>query len=149
MLRLRLGLAGATGFCAIRHTHASPSSSSVSLSSGVCRPHRPTVVLVHGLDSSKQTWTGVLSALAQENYPAVALDLRGHGESPLGDWKDFSPTQLAADVHRAVTEDLKIGGKIVLVGHAMGGRVAMRYAVDYPSSLAAVIIEDMDCVPRE
>jgi pimeloyl-ACP methyl ester carboxylesterase len=90
--------------------------------------------------------------LANENYPAVALDLRGHGESPLGKKEDFSPGSLAADVRESI-QNLGIQGPIVLVGHSMGGRIAMRYAKDYGASsssppLVALVIEDMDCIPR-
>ncbi len=129
---------------------APPVASVLKLASTVQAPGRPTVVLVHGLDSSKETWKGVLGDLAARGYPAVAFDLRGHGETALGDPDDFSPSALAADVLEAVrSQGLS---DVVLVGHSMGGRVAMRAAaIDAASSqpvLGAVIIEDMDTDPR-
>ncbi|KAH8060880.1 protein methylesterase [Aureococcus anophagefferens] len=63
---------------------------------------KPTSVLVHGLDSSKETWTSTLAALQSKNYPCLALDLRGHGESPLGAVDEFSSEALARDVVAAV-----------------------------------------------
>jgi pimeloyl-ACP methyl ester carboxylesterase len=131
-------------------------------------------VLVHGLDSSKETWSGVLADLAACGYPAIALDLRGHGESPLGHPADFSPAALASDVLHAV----RAAGidRYVLVGHSMGGRIAMRAAALEAEALdgaaragaikgsagtqvkgkatngcvlRAVVIEDMDISPRE
>ena len=54
----------------------------------------PTVVLIHGIDSAKETWRGVLAALAKERIPAIAIDQRGHGESPLGHEEDFCPRAL-------------------------------------------------------
>ena len=45
----------------------------------------PTTVLVHGLDSAKDTWTAVLSDLIGADYPALALDLRGPSIGTLGD----------------------------------------------------------------
>ena len=39
-------------------------------------------------------------------------------------------------------------GPFVLVGHSMGGRVAMRLAADHPAAVAALVIEDMDVAPR-
>ena len=53
----------------------------VRLATSAARPFRPTTVLVHGLDSSKQTWETCLATLACEGYPVLAVDLRGHGES--------------------------------------------------------------------
>mmetsp|Transcript_66535 Transcript_66535/g.110633 ORF Transcript_66535/g.110633 Transcript_66535/m.110633 type:complete len:158 (-) Transcript_66535:857-1330(-) len=121
-------------------------STTVHLASSVASQHRPTAVLLHGLDSSKETWSGVLADLHQNGYPAIALDLRGHGESPLGCPTEFTPTALAQDV-LAACEAHGIG-RYVLVGHSMGGRVAMRTAAlemkSGRSQLAAVIIEDMD-----
>ena len=55
----------------------------VRLATSAARPFRPTTVLVHGLDSSKQTWETCLATLACEGYPVLAVDLRGHGESAL------------------------------------------------------------------
>ena len=95
------------------------------LASSVQQPGLPTTVLVHGLDSCKQTWEGVLSELAALGLPAVAVDLRGHGESPHAG--DFRPEALASDVI-AATERLGLRPPFVLVGHSMGGRVAMRLA---------------------
>ena len=75
---------------------------SVNLASSIKTPHFPTTVLLHGLDSSKETWSGVLADLAAQGYPAMALDLRGHGESPLGDPAAFGPETLARDVIAAI-----------------------------------------------
>ena len=52
--------------------------SSLPLASSIKARHFPTTVLVHGLDSSKETWTGLLADLNREGYPAMALDLRGN-----------------------------------------------------------------------
>jgi len=111
-------------------------------------------VLVHGLDSSKETWSGVLSELTNRGYPAIAVDLRGHGESPFGPPDEFAADTLARDVWDAVSSH-GVRGPVVLVGHSMGGRVAMRAATlpeaasgfrhqGAPPYLAAVVIEDMD-----
>ncbi|KAK7233825.1 protein methylesterase [Aureococcus anophagefferens] len=112
---------------------------------------KPTSVLVHGLDSSKETWTSTLAALQSKSYPCLALDLRGHGESPLGAVDEFSSEALARDVVAAV-EARGVAKPWVLVGHSMGGRVAMEVAriaaQEDPGLLAAVVVEDMDAVPR-
>ncbi len=110
----------------------------------------PTAVLVHGLDSSKETWSGTMARLTMDNYPCISLDLRGHGESPLGDEGEFSAPALAADVLEAI----KAHGieRAVLVGHSMGARIAMRAAaMDAANNdpvLRAVVIEDMDLRER-
>jgi pimeloyl-ACP methyl ester carboxylesterase len=143
-----------------RHAGANSSGGSgggvrVPLASSVASPVRPTTVLVHGLDSCRETWNGVLADLAKAGYPAVALDLRGHGESPLGPPEDFSADSLARDVLEAVATH-GVHRPVVLVGHSMGGRIAMRcaaldvqrVAAGAPPLLSACIIEDMDTVVR-
>ena len=119
----------------------------VRLASSTNRPRRPTMVLIHGLDSAKDTFSSVVSELAKDNYPAIALDLRGHGESPMGDPSVFSTQALAKDIHHATLRH-GVEPPFVLVGHSMGGRVVMRYAQDMPEDIAALVIEDMDLTPR-
>ena len=98
------------------------------LASTVCQPHLPTTVLVHGLDSSKESWSTVLGTLVSRGYPALALDLRGHGESPFGPPDDFSADALARDVWDAVVAH-GIRGPVVLVGHSMGAHTARRHSM--------------------
>lgn len=133
-------------------TAFTPSSSAacISLASSSRSVNIPTTVLVHGLDSSRETFKGTAARLLEDGYPCLTLDLRGHGESPLGDPDDFTASALGEDVLAAV----RAHGidRAVLVGHSMGGRVAMRAAaIDAASDqplLASVIIEDMDLRTR-
>ena len=67
------------------------------------------------LDSCRETWTGVVADLVAAGYPTLTLELRGQGESPLGDPHEYGPGALAADVAAAVVAH-GIAGPIVLVG---------------------------------
>ena len=95
---------------------------------------------------------GVAEA-ARGGPAALALDQRGHGESPLGDPETFSTEALARDVIHAVEVQHGVQRPWILVGHSMGGRVAMAVAAisarEAPDRLAAVVVEDMDCRNRE
>ncbi|KAG8458994.1 hypothetical protein KFE25_006539 [Diacronema lutheri] len=122
----------------------------VALASSARTVHYPTAVLLHGLDSSRETWRGTLGRLAERGVPALALDLRGHGESALGDAREFSAEALANDVLASIrSHGVK---RAVLVGHSMGGRVAVRAAaIDERAErplLCALVIEDMDMRER-
>lgn len=122
----------------------SPPSSSKTISIQL-----PTLFL-HGLDSSSRTWERVLANLG-EGYPGAAVDLRGCGGSDLGDPAEFSPDAIVEDLFRFVTDHpmfLPSGGKFVVVGHSMGGRIAMSFAAKYPQHVGALIIEDMDIKKR-
>ena len=142
-------LSAGIGSCLALST-SPPMVPAVPLASTIATDNLPTCVLVHGLDSSKETWNGVISDLARQGYPAIALDLRGHGESPLGDETHFSSQALACDVLHAIKAHVQ--GPVVLVGHSMGGKIAMHAAAidareaasGAPQLLSAVIVEDMD-----
>jgi len=126
---------------------AAKAEGAVSLTSSLARPSKPTIVFIHGLDSAKDTWSTVQSELQKDAYPSIALDLRGHGESALGDQEDFTPDNLASDIRKAVIKH-GVPKPFVLCGHSMGGMVVMRYCANYPSDVAALVIEDMDLRPR-
>jgi pimeloyl-ACP methyl ester carboxylesterase len=155
----RVGAMGVLGVGAmgVAHTIAFSSEASLAakstvqpLSTTIASPSRPTTVLIHGLDSSKQTWSSVLADLQRAGYPAFAVDLRGHGESPLGSPAEFSPSALAADVAACMVQQQwkEEGRRFVVVGHSMGGRIAMRLAADFPDLVQALVVEDMCTTPR-
>jgi len=134
--------------------YCAEAGSKVALESVRAGPHaiekedmHPIIVLVHGLDSAKDTWKSTQVELETWGYQTIALDLRAHGESPIGNEADFNPKQLAKDM-RATIKGMT-NRRLILVGHSMGARVAMRYAADYPEDIGALIVEDMDTRPRE
>jgi pyruvate dehydrogenase E2 component (dihydrolipoamide acetyltransferase) len=86
------------------------------------------VVLVHGFGGDKANWLFNQEALAA-GRPAYAFDLAGHGESGLPA-KDASPSAMAADLAGAV--DALGLGPVHLVGHSLGGAVAIRLAQARP-----------------
>lgn len=102
----------------------------------------PALVLVHGITESRRSWDPLLADLAGDHL-VVAVDLRGHGESSLGD--AYDPVSLATDVHDAVSA-VGVSAPIV-IGHSLGGVVVSAYAavfgcravvnVDQPLRLAS------------
>jgi len=89
----------------------------------------PTVVLVHGITSSRQDWGPVARALVARGHTVIGVDQRGHGDSDPGS-DGYSPQRLGHDLAQVVVAlDLR---DVVLVGHSMGGIAAMMFAVDHP-----------------
>ena len=86
--------------------------------------------------------------MTARGFPNIAVDLRGHGESPLGDPEDFSPAALADDVVSAVLK-AGVSPPFVVLGHSMGSRIAVRLAADHPEKVCALIVEDYDTVARK
>ena len=110
----------------------------------------PLVVFVHGLESHSGTWDDLVARFASAGAPApsfLAVDLRGHGRTPVGDEASFTPAALAADVAACVEAHAgaSAGRKVVLVGHSMGARVAARVCADFPGlGVRHLVVEDMD-----
>lgn len=91
---------------------------------------RAGVVVVHGLGDHGLRYGHLAEALAAADVSVAALDLQGHGESEgrRGDIEGFET--FAADLASAVAlvrADLPEGAPLVVVGHSMGGLVALRY----------------------
>ena len=83
-----------------------------------------------GLDSTRFTWDSFIEK-SPGKWNALALDQRGWGESPLGNEDEYNAVAVAADIEAALRENFG-NEKVVLVGHSMGGKVAMEIAADYP-----------------
>jgi len=100
------------------------------------------LVVLHGLLGSSRNWQSAGVALAARGHRVIAPDLRNHGVSPWDD--DCGYPALAGDV-AACLERLALG-PVHLVGHSMGGKAAMRLAMDRPDLVARLTI--VDIAPR-
>lgn len=96
------------------------------------------LLILHGLFGHSDNWQTHAKKLA-EYYQVVLIDQRNHGHS---DWSDeFSYDLLADDLHELISG---LGlQKIILLGHSMGGKTAMRYAQLHPELLEKLIVVDM------
>lgn len=88
----------------------------------------PVVVLVHGIASRAAQWEEVMSRLG-ETCHVIAPDLLGHGESakPRGDYSLGAHACGIRDLLAALGHD-----RVSLVGHSLGGGVAMQFAYQFP-----------------
>lgn len=97
-----------------------------------------TLVILHGLFGMLDNWQTLARQWAAHRR-VILLDLRNHGRSPHHEGMDYE--MMAADV-AATLEELSID-RCELLGHSMGGKVAMRVALDYPDLVDKLIIVDM------
>ena len=97
------------------------------------------MVIIHGFLGMSDNWKTLGTQFANEGYQVHALDLRNHGKSFHTD--DFSYDVMAADVMQyCAHHQLK---DIVIVGHSMGGKVAMLLATTYPELVSKLIVADI------
>ncbi|HPQ25916.1 MAG TPA: alpha/beta fold hydrolase, partial [Gammaproteobacteria bacterium] len=90
-------------------------------------PDRPCVLLLHGLFGSSSNW-GAVARQLEPHYRVLVPDLRNHGQSPHHD--DCGYPAMVDDVLRLL--DAHDIGAATLVGHSMGGKVAMHLALNHP-----------------
>jgi len=80
------------------------------------------VLLLHGGGQTRHAWSKTAEALASAGWKAVALDLRGHGDSDWPEGGEYDTEHFAADIH-CVVESL--GRAPAVVGASLGGMTAL------------------------
>jgi esterase len=104
----------------------------------------PVIVFLHGLFGSSQNWVGMGRRLVDLGLGrCLLLDLRNHGDSP------HAATHTLADCVQDVADWARLHdstGPLRLIGHSMGGLVAMGFALRHPDKTAGVA--SLDIAPR-
>lgn len=94
--------------------------------------------ILHGLFGSADNWN-TLAKKFSENYLVYTIDLRNHGLSPHS--KEWSYAIMADDVLKII-DDEKLQ-RINIIGHSMGGKVAMNLAMNHPEKIKNLIVVDI------
>ncbi|XP_054724629.1 protein ABHD11-like [Uloborus diversus] len=102
--------------------------------------NKAPVLLLHGLGGSKNNWNGIYETLALRTGRRVCrADLRNHGDSPWNN--ETSVAAMTEDViHLLDTIEEQTS---VIIGHSLGGKVAMHTALNYPDRVSSLVIEDI------
>jgi esterase len=96
------------------------------------------LVILHGLFGFSDNWQTHAKKLSSY-YRVILVDLRNHGHSP---WTDDFSYQLMVDDVKELIDDLGIR-KMHLIGHSMGGKVAMLFAQQHTAILDKLIVVDI------
>jgi pimeloyl-ACP methyl ester carboxylesterase len=99
-------------------------------------PPRPVVLLVHGIASRAQQWERVMAELGEQAH-VVAPDLLGHGSSakPRGDYSLGAHANGLRDLLDALGHE-----RVTVVGHSLGGGIAMQFAYQFPQRVARLAL---------
>jgi pimeloyl-ACP methyl ester carboxylesterase len=105
----------------------------------------PVVLLIHGVAGTSEQWADVAPALA-ERFTVVAPDLLGHGDSakPVGDY--------SLGAYAVSLRDLLIAlghRRATVVGHSLGGGIAMQFAYEYPVFCERLVVVSSGGLGRE
>lgn len=101
-------------------------------------PNGRTVVLLHGKNFHAGSWATTIASLKRAGFRVIAPDQLGFGKSSKPERYQFSFAQLAANT-RALLASLGIARSAV-VGHSMGGMLAIRYALLYPEATEKLVL---------
>jgi pimeloyl-ACP methyl ester carboxylesterase len=98
----------------------------------------PPLIVVHGLFGSARNWAGMALSLS-ETCRVYALDLRNHGASPHSATMTYE--EMAADVAGFISSHAI--AEPIIMGHSMGGKVAMQLALKEPDLIKGLIVVDI------
>jgi esterase len=102
------------------------------------------VIILHGLFGTLDNWQIIAKQLA-EDYTVFIVDLRNHGRSPHVNEHNYKA--MADDIQNFMDENWIYGSHVI--GHSMGGKTAMRLALDYPDLVRKLVIVDMGVKQNE
>jgi esterase len=98
----------------------------------------PPVAVLHGLFGSGHNWAGMAQRLARR-HRVIAFDLRNHGASPWAEPMGYA--EMAADVEGAM--QAREHRRYALIGHSLGGKVAMLMALSDGAAIERVVVVDI------
>jgi len=110
----------------------------MKLHSQILGSGKPFVIL-HGFLGMGDNWKTLGNHWAEAGFEVHLLDQRNHGRSFHSD--EFSYEEMAEDL-KNYCEEHKLQN-IILLGHSMGGKVAMQFAVTYPEMVSKLIVADI------
>lgn len=96
------------------------------------------IIILHGLFGTLDNWQTIARHLSEE-YLVYLVDQRNHGRSP--HTEDFDYSLLAEDLKNFMEGEGM--SQATIIGHSMGGKTAMQFAVSYPEMVTSLIVVDI------
>ncbi|WOI52236.1 alpha/beta hydrolase [Parvularcula sp. LCG005] len=101
---------------------------------------KPPLILQHGMKDHARSWDRLIPTLAAQ-FCCITPDLRGHGESDWSRGGGYEALEFVADFVLLVRA-LRAGGikaPLLIIGHSLGGNIALRFAALYPEEVERVV----------
>jgi len=96
------------------------------------------LIILHGLFGSLDNWMTIAKILG-EHFEVFLVDQRNHGQSPHDD--EFNYDVMADDLYEFIMQNHIVNP--IILGHSMGGKTAMQFAMNYPNQLSQLIVADI------
>lgn len=100
------------------------------------------LIILHGLFGQSDNWNSLGKQFSEQGFEVYLVDLRNHGNSPHSDVWNYQV--MSDDIYELITDAGLLPNKnIILLGHSMGGKVAMQFAIQHPDVLKKIIVVDI------
>ena len=97
------------------------------------------LIILHGLFGSLDNWQTMARKMSEEDCLVYIVDQRNHGHSPHHD--DMNYGLMADDLHELMMDNGITSAN--MIGHSMGGKTVMQFALDYPDMVDKLVVADM------
>ena len=97
-----------------------------------------SLIILHGLFGSLDNWM-TLAKILSKTFEVFIVDQRNHGQSPHSN--EFNYDAMADDLYEFINTHHIIDP--IILGHSMGGKTAMQFAMNYPTKLSKLIVADI------
>lgn len=97
------------------------------------------LIIMHGLFGQSDNWNTLAKQFSEKNFEVFAVDLRNHGLSPWSE--EWNYKAMSEDILEFINDNSL--QNVILLGHSMGGKVGMQFAIDHPEKLSKLIVADI------
>lgn len=107
----------------------------------VLRGTGPRLLLLHGFTGSHESWSSLVQSLSG-SFSTIAVDLPGHGNSsapPDPAW--YSLLRFSEQLSMVLDAVGAAGGQVAVLGYSLGGRAALRFALEHRERVSALVLE--------
>ena len=97
------------------------------------------LIILHGLFGQSDNWNTLAKQFSEQGFEVYTVDQRNHGLSPHSE--DWNYKVMSEDILELINDNqLK---NVILLGHSMGGKTAMQFAINHPDYLNKLIVADI------
>jgi pimeloyl-ACP methyl ester carboxylesterase len=97
------------------------------------------MIILHGLFGQSDNWNSLAKQFGENGFEVYVADQRNHGLSPHSE--EWNYQVMSDDLHELI-RDNKLE-KVVLIGHSMGGKTVMQFALQHPEEVDKLIVVDI------